>query len=176
VSIAEAVAAAGGAAVSVELRPLLGRPTYVVKHADDATVLVDAIDGKVRPPIDEAQARALATAAYRGSVGVASAEKLVRAGQEPDLDPPVWRVRLDDPRATEVFVSPSTGAVLAWRNTDWRWFDRLWSLHVLGWANRDNPAHLAMRIAGALAITVSLSGAMLLINSFRRRRRAQVTA
>src|SRR5262245_51834538 len=49
VSIAEAVAAGGGAAASVELRPLLGRPTYVIKHADGTTVLVDAADGKVRP-------------------------------------------------------------------------------------------------------------------------------
>src|SRR5581483_10886528 len=55
VSVAEAMAAAGGAAVSVELRSLLGRPTYVVTHADDSTVLVDATDGKVRPPVDEAQ-------------------------------------------------------------------------------------------------------------------------
>jgi len=170
VGIAEAVAAAGGRAVSVELRPLLGRATWLVKRADGSVARVDAADGKVLPPLDEAQARAVALAAHRGSVGIRAVDSLPSA---PDLDEPVFRVRLDDARQTEVFVSPSTGAVLAWRNADWRSFDRLWSLHVLGWAKRDNPAHPAMRVAGALAVTVSLSGVGLLLASLRRRRRVE---
>ena len=95
---------------------------------------------------------------------------LREARQVTDLEVPVWRVRLDDGRGTEVFVSPATGKIAAWRNNAWRRFDALWSLHVFGFVDRDNPAHLPLRIAGGLALLVSLSGAWILAAHYARRR------
>ena len=60
---------------------------------------------------------------------------------------------------------------LAWRNTHWRWFDRLWSLHVLGYIDRDSPAHVGLRILGGLALLVSLTGVALLVSTWGRRRK-----
>jgi cobalt/nickel transport system permease protein len=166
-SVADALVTAGGNATSAELKPLLGRPTWVVKRSDGKTVLIDGVDGKPRT-LDADQIRQIAIHAYKGQVGAASTARLPHAL---DIDEEVWRVSLDDPRHTEVFVSPQTGEILSWRNTSWRWFDALWSLHVLGWANRDNPAHLAMRIAGTFAVTVALTGVALLFFAFVKRRR-----
>jgi hypothetical protein len=46
----------------------------------------------------------------------------------------------------------------------------LWSLHVLGWVNRDNPAHVGLRVLGGLALLVALSGIALYLTSLGRRR------
>jgi hypothetical protein len=80
----------------------------------------------------------------------------------------VWRVRLADAHRTDVLIAPSTGKVLAFRNSSWRWFDRLWSLHVLGYVNRDHPSHVAMRVLAALALLAVVSGAALLVATRRR--------
>jgi hypothetical protein len=166
VSLADAVARAGGQARAVELRSVGGRPTWIVDGRR-----IDAVDGSAGAPLDGAAAAAIARAAHRARPGVASATLLTSSRQEPDLDLPVWRVRLDDGDGTDVFVSPATGAIVAWRNTTWRRFDALWSLHVWGFVSRDNPAHLPLRIAGALAMLASVTGAWMLAVHYARRRR-----
>jgi hypothetical protein len=110
--------------------------------------------------------------AHRGHPPVASAAFVRAAAEAPDLELPVWRVRLDDGRGTDVFVSPTTGAVVAWRNATWRRFDALWSLHVFGFVSRDNPAHWPLRLAAALALFVALTGAWILVATYARRRLA----
>ena len=167
VPLAEAVARAGGAAArAVELRAVGGRPTWVIDGKR-----IDAVDGSVGAPLDGAAASAIAVAAHRARPAVASVALLTSARQETDVDMPVWRVRLDDGHGTDVLVSPSTGAIVAWRNNAWRRFDALWSLHVWGFVSRDNPAHLPLRIAGAFAFVASLTGAWILFAHYARRRR-----
>ena len=166
VSLAEAVARAGGSARAVELRDVGGRATWIVDGRR-----VDAVDGSVGAPLDGAAASAIAVAAHRARPRVASVALLAEARQEPELERPVWRVRLDDGHGTDVFVSPATGAIVAWRNSAWRRFDALWSLHVWGFVSRDNPAHLPLRVAGALALLASLSGAWIVLAHLARRRR-----
>lgn len=164
-AIARARASAGaGAVATVELRSLFGRPVWAVGLAGGKTVLVDGRDGAIRPPVSADEAGRLARAASAAAPPVATVEAVSAA---PDIDRPAWRVRLADARRTDVFVAIDDGAVLGWHNDHWRWFDRLWSLHVLGYVNRDNPAHVAMRILAALAALVAVSGALLL--SSRRR-------
>src|SRR6476659_4052988 len=130
IGVDRAIGAVTGKVSAVELRSLLGRPVWAVTH-DQGTTLVDGIDGQVRPPIDAAQAQAIALAAHTGSPKVEAVDRIAQQGDAVFLSLPVWRVRLADGRGTQAFVSPTTGAVVAWRNDDWRWFDRLWSLHVL---------------------------------------------
>jgi uncharacterized iron-regulated membrane protein len=168
----QAVAAArplrGARAVTaVELHARAGHPVWTIGFAGADEVVVDARDGAVLPALSDAEAAAIAVAAFARPVGVAETR---RVHDPPDLEGDAVRVRLDDPRATEVYVSPSTGAILSWRNRVWRAFDRLWSLHVMGWVSRDNPAHGPMRIAAALAFLAALSGAALWLATRRRRR------
>jgi hypothetical protein len=147
-----------------ELRDVAGRRVWIVRGQR-----VDAADGMALPPLGEAEARAIAQAAHRSRPAVASASLLTRPSQVDDLDVPVWRVRLDDGHGTDVYVSPATGAIVAWRNSAWRRFDALWSLHVWGFVSRDNPAHLPLRIAGLFAVVAALTGAGLLVRGWTRR-------
>jgi PepSY-associated transmembrane protein/peptidase YpeB-like protein len=167
VPLADAIARAGGAAHTIELRTIAGHPSWIVDGKR-----IDATDGALRAALDRDAAMAIARTAHRARPRVTDATLVTDARLAPDLDMPVWRVRLDDGHDTDVFVSPSTGAVVAWRNRAWRRFDALWSLHVFGFVSRDNPAHLPLRIAGGLALLVSLSGAWLLLSSYARRRLA----
>jgi hypothetical protein len=179
VGAVEAATRAGGSATGpvtkLELKAPLGRPTWLVSIEGHDPVRVDAIDGRVLPAVDERTAGEIARAAHSRAVAVASVDRVTRAGEVPDLDVPVYRVRLDDGHGTDVFVSP-TGEVVAWRNDVWRQFDRLWSLHVLGYINRDNPAHPALRVLGGLALVVSLTGVGLWAAHLVRRRRAAARA
>jgi hypothetical protein len=167
VPLADAIArAGGGTARAVELRSVGGRATWIVDGKR-----IDAGDGTVGAALDRDAAAAIARAAHRARPRILDATLITDARRVLDLDVPVWRVRLDDGRGTDVFVSPSTGAIVAWRNDTWRRFDALWSLHVFGFVSRDNPAHLPLRIAGGLALLVSLTGAWILVATYARRRR-----
>jgi hypothetical protein len=169
VGVDRAVAAVPGKVSAVELRSILGRPVWAVTN-EKGTTLVDGLDGRVRPPVDGGQAKAIALAAHAGTPMVQSVDRVERQGDAVFLSLPVWRVRLADGHGTEVFVSPETGAVTAWRNAGWRWFDTLWSLHVLGWIQRDNRSFVAMRIVAGLALAVALTGVALLVARLTRRR------
>ena len=166
VSLGDALARVGGSARAVELRSVAGHPTWIVDGKR-----IDAVDGTFAGGLDREAAATIARAAHRARPGVVDATLVTDARRAADMDVPVWRVRLDDGHGTDVFVSPSTGAIVAWRNRSWRRFDALWSLHVFGFVSRDNPAHLPLRIAGGLALLVSLSGAWILVATYARRRR-----
>ncbi|PTL80196.1 PepSY domain-containing protein [Vitiosangium sp. GDMCC 1.1324] len=148
----------GSSVQKVSARMLLGRPVYAVELTPGGAVLVDAEDGRVRPALSAEEAGAVAQAAHRARAPVASVESVSQEGEEPFLTPPVFRVRLEDGAGTVVFVSPTSGEVVAWRNHTWRTFDALWSLHTLGYVSRESPAHWGLRITGALALLVALSG------------------
>lgn len=163
-SIEQALARAGGRAVSgVELRSLGARVVYQLNIENADPLIIDARDGSVVEPVDAQLAGELGRAAHSGAPAVAEVALVSSRWEAPDLALPVWRVRLADARRTEVFVAPSTGKVLAFRNSTWRWFDRLWTLHVLGYVNRDSPSHVPMRIVAALALLAVLSGGALLV-------------
>ena len=140
---------------ALELTMLDGRPTYVASFASGPEVLVDAATGDI-VVLDSAAAASVARRAFARPVASRSVESREVDGRH------VFVVTLDDERATEVTVDASTGKVRSWRNRAWRAFDALWSLHVLGYVNRKNPANWPLRIVAFAALTVALSGAGLL--------------
>jgi hypothetical protein len=173
VSIKDAIARAPGRVVGASLRARSGHPFWQVELEGRAPFLVDAVTGAPLDELTQSDAGAIARAALLGAPGIAAIERVASA---PDLDGPLWRVRLDDAHATDVFVEPATGHVASVRNSTWRWFDRLWSLHVLGYVNRDNPAHWPLRVLGALALLVAITGIALWAMSLKRRRSPAVAA
>jgi uncharacterized iron-regulated membrane protein len=157
--------AAAPGAHTIVLRPLVDRAVYVV----DDERLIDAADGKALS-VDAALAQAIARAAHVGTTAVRAVAPATAS--DPDIALPAWRVQLDDRAQTVVFVAQRTGEIIGWRNASWRRFDRLWSLHVLGYVSRDHPAHAAMRVVSALALAIALTGVALLLGARRRRPRA----
>ena len=86
---------------------------------------------------------------------------------------PAYRVVLDDPRHTEVFVKRRTGEIASWRNDAWRRFDALLvaprvRLHRSRQLRRTGSCASPRALA---VLTASLSGAGLLGVLLARRRR-----
>jgi uncharacterized iron-regulated membrane protein len=162
----------GARVTQVRARMLLGRVTYVVELAPPAdAVLVDAATGQVRDAISPEEAGEIARHAFRGAVGIRDTQLVLGERDAPSVHEPAYRVVLDDPHHTEVFVKRRTGEIASWRNDSWRRFDALWSLHVFGFVDRESPAHWPLRVAATLAVLAALSGAGLLVAMLARRLR-----
>jgi Na+-transporting NADH:ubiquinone oxidoreductase subunit F len=167
-----AVLAASGAPVhTVASAWLLDLPVYQLSN-NSASWLVRAGDGKP-VVVDASLAQQLAQASYRGSAHAGPAQRLDKSLETRAHKGAVWRVDFADPDETSVYVSAQTGAVLEHRNRSWRLFDLFWMLHIMDYSERsnfNNPLLVAMSVAG---LWLSLTGAWLLVASFRVTLRAK---
>lgn len=154
---------------SVKLKTLLGREVYEVRQVKRLS-LVDAHTGAQISPLKEADARALAKAAYQGDASVRAVDWVTRAPQEVASRPvPMWAVHFDDRGQTTLYFSPDSGELLARRHSLWRWFDFLWMFHIMDYDTRSDVNNSLLRVAAISGLLFALSGAWLLFYSFRRR-------
>lgn len=174
-STAIALAISAGVAVDgVELRRAIIGPVWVARGPSHQVVRLDARTGALSPVLrGEAE---LIARADQGNVPQVLEATLVE--QSPpteyrDHPLPAWRVALDDKGGTVVWIDAWTADVTARRNDLWRWYDFLWSLHIMDYRGRESFHHPLLIIAAALAALAIASGsAIWLTRIFRRLRRA----
>lgn len=130
-------------------------------------------------PVERAEAEAVARRDQRGSPEVAEAALVER---DPPIEYrdhalPAWRVRLADEAGTVVWVDARTAQVTARRNDLWRWYDFLWSLHIMDWRGRESFNNPFLVIAASLAAIAVMGGITLwivrLVRRVRRGRRIE---
>lgn len=162
---------------SARLETQLGRPVYVVEAAA-GKALFDAKTGEKLSPLGEAAARARAKALFAEDGEAVSAELLTEAPpielQSRSL--PLWRVEFEGAWRPTFYISPFTGELVARRHDLWRTYDFLWMLHIMDYEKRTDVNNILARTATWMAFAGSLTGAWLLLYSFRRRRRARKAA
>ncbi|MEO1136617.1 MAG: PepSY domain-containing protein, partial [Pseudomonadota bacterium] len=140
---AETYASPGGiivqadTATSLELRRFLGRPVYVTR-GEGAEAIFDAATGEKLTPLSEARARRVARQDYVGEGKIVSASLVSFPPGEYRGPTPVWRVDMDDRRNTRLYISPTSGEVLARRNDIWRLYDFFWMLHIMDYGERED--------------------------------------
>jgi uncharacterized iron-regulated membrane protein len=167
-------------AIRLRTLPDRGQPVYELVRADGAELL-DAATGRPMPVFDATRIRALAAAQYAGSGPVAAVALLRRDADLPHeirgRRAPVWRVDFDDWTATSLYLDPATGRLVTRRHRFWRWFDFLWSLHIMDYVSREDVNNPLLRVAAPLAFVTAAFGGWLAFHSFgflqRRRRAAQ---
>lgn len=159
-----------------------GAPAFEVSTAA-GTKLVDAVSGKELSPFPEARIVSLARAYYAGDGAVESAALLTDASTKPsELQEallPMWRVDFDDRFATTLYLHPETGRLVTRRHRFWRWFDFLWSLHIMDYTTRTDVNNPLLRVATVLGLVTAATGVWLMFYSFgflQRRRRPAVSA
>jgi len=172
ISAAAAADGAGfGAVRSAQLDTWMGRPVWRLTAFSGAGALVDAVTAERLDPVDESIARAVAEADYTGPGALAAMDYLETGPREAGGRSPLWRAVFDDRDATTLYVSPSSGAVVARRSTTWRVYDFFWMLHIMDYKTRENFNNpLVLTFAGA-ALTFAFSGLMLLVHRFALRPR-----
>jgi len=153
--------------LSVEMQ--LGRPLWIASFVDGSAARADAATGAWLPQVAEPEARAIARAAYAPSSPIAGT--LRTPADKPPIDlrrpRPAWQVSFAD--ATHLYVDADTGAVLALRTGQWRWYDWMWGLHIMDLQERENTSHALLILFAALAFIATLLGLVLLPLASRRR-------
>lgn len=167
-ALAEVLEPYDGKLTGAELRSLLGEPAWHLRYPD-RQLLVDARSGKLLSPISEAQARELAAADLSVPAQIIEARWQETPSTEiRGRELPLWRIQFDDDRDTTIYISATTGAVVARRNCLWRIFDVLWMLHIMDYSERESFNHPLLQISAATALAFVLSGLLMLVVRWRR--------
>ncbi len=153
----------------IELKPLLGKPTYQVLTTEGSTLLFDANTGESLSPLPEELSLQIASADFAGEAGALSTTMLEQGNSEYRGPLPVWQVVMNDAEDTRLYVSPSTGDVIARRNATWRLYDFFWMLHIMDYKNRTDFNNPLVIFASILALVATISGIWLIFYRFARR-------
>jgi Na+-transporting NADH:ubiquinone oxidoreductase subunit F len=160
---------ARGGMLDVTLMPLPDRWVYRLRWTDRIE-LRRAEDG-ARFVVDEATVRSLATARYAGR----RAPGRVSYHPQPTLEArdagAVWQAAFDDAERTSLYFAGDDGRLVAARNDTWRLFDFFWMLHTMDYRGRDDFNHPLVILFATGALWLGISGAFLLFEAFRPRRR-----
>ena len=158
---------------SLRLERQLGQPVYIVETSA-GRALLDARTGRTLSPLGEADIRARARALYAGKGDIVSLKLLTKAPGEIKSRPvPIWRAEFQGAWRPTLYMSPQTGELVAKRHDLWRTYDFVWMFHIMDYENRTDVNNILLRVATWMALVTSLTGAWLLLYSFRRRRRAR---
>ena len=82
---------------------------------------------------------------------------------------PLWRLwRAADPNRV-AYVDAMSGEVAVVRHDAWRWWDFLWSLHIMSYEDRDTIGTWLLRIFSLLALATAVLGLWLFLHTRVRR-------
>ena len=167
---------------AVRLRALADDGAAVYEIVTAAGIaLIDARTGERMSPLPEVRIVELARAYYAGSGDAVRATLIASEADKPSeiqSQPlPLWRVDFDDWLETSLYLHPDSGELATRRHRFWRWFDFLWSLHIMDYRERSDVNNWLLRSASVLGVTTVITGLWLTYFSFgffqhRRRKRA----
>ena len=158
-------------ATGVRLHRVLGRDVYIAA-SPDGDVALDARSLERLPGPTEAEIRRIARERFNGPEPIVGIELLEEVPFEiRGRRPPLWRVQFEGWNKPTLYLSASTGELLSRRHELWRVFDFLFGLHIMDYSDRENPNNLLLRVFSWGALTLTLTGAWLLLYSFPRRKR-----
>lgn len=126
------------------LKQMLGKPVFELRLDGPSTsyVLVDAVSGRCLSPISKSLAEDIALDDFSEPVQVLRCDYLDQPqtghSEYRSKEIPVWKVTLDHPSGTAIYVSANRGEVVTRRNDRWRLFDFFWMLHTMDYQGRDN--------------------------------------
>ena len=169
-SPSQIVAAAPGAS-EVRLQRHFDKPVWRAETPDGPR-LFDAASGLALPDPTEAQIRTLAQRIYTGDGKIVSVRLLTTAPQEmQSRKPPFWQVEFEGWNRPTLYLSPKTGELISRRHALWRVFDIAWMLHIMDYEERTDVNNPLIRVATWSAFAMAISGAWLLVWSFKRRKK-----
>jgi hypothetical protein len=146
-------------------------PVWIVSLHDKTIIRASANEGRWTGPVEEAEARDLAAASYRGPSKIVRM-KLFSAEQAPlDLRKPrpSWQAEYDD--GTHLYIDAFSGETLALRTKQWRIYDWFWGLHIMDLQGREDSHHpLLILFAALAALAAVLALVQLPISVWRKRR------
>ena len=147
-------------------------PAWRAKHAKGETLL-NAAGEPLNAP-DTAAITAMAATIYTGSGRLLAVEHLqvvprrLVIVKETGPRHNVWRASYDDSQSTRLYFDGVSGEFLTARTEAWVWFDLMWRLHVMDYADGEDFNNLLLRVFSVLALFFAASGAVLTVAAIRR--------
>jgi hypothetical protein len=143
---------------------------WVIRYADGASRLADALTGRLLPPLTAAQAVATLNARYTGNASVTAVDRT--SADKPPIDlrrnVEAWRISMSD--GSRFYVSTATGEIVARRTAFWRFYDFMWGLHIMDLETREDTHNPLVIAFGILALITTILAIVLLPMTLRRRR------
>ncbi len=152
---------------SISLQRFPDGPGWIVVEEDGGRYRYSPVDGRLYNPVLEADARAIAEAAFAGDAALESVTYFPGDEAPLDLRTPVnsWQAHFAD--GTNLYIHTQTGEVLAVRTPWWRVYDFMWGLHIMDLETREDFNHPILQIFAGLGVLGALLGCVLM---FRRRK------
>ena len=82
---------------------------------------------------------------------------------------PLFKVTTSSEDEINVYVDAVSGEVKAIRSDPWRWWDLLWSLHIMDYRERENIDNFLLKIFSILALISSLAGITLFFLGLKKK-------
>ncbi|MEL7452326.1 MAG: PepSY domain-containing protein [Pseudomonadota bacterium] len=153
-----------------ELRMFLGEAVWQFETPEDA-VMVDAQSGVLRSPITSEEAAAIAKRGLTDTAG--TAEKPFLLSEAPPREYrgslPAWVIS-HEPGNVRAYIDASTGRIVSVRTPVWRAFDVLWRFHIMDVTGDDKFHPWWLRIFAFLAVTMALTGLIILLDRIAKGR------
>jgi hypothetical protein len=173
--------------VSIQLIDIMGKPFYQIRcitalhnmqtHTDHHGLmnhLADAQTGKLRSPLSQDEAIAVAKRHFVNVAKVTKVEKVDSIHSHHEYrsgELPAYAISFDHPTQTTVYVATELGTVQKFRNDKWRVFDFLWMLHTMDYQGRDNFGNILLRAFSIFGLVTVLSGFLLFFVSAKWNRK-----
>lgn len=167
VPLSAALAAAPGA-TEATLRSTPRGLVWSLRTSTGRSTALDALTGRVLPPLNASEAVRLAQVSYVGSGRAGSPQFFPTAPRETGKEGALWRVDFSDAEATSFYLDPLTGEVASRRSNVWRFYDFFWRLHIMNFGSGDNFNHPLLIGAAVVSLVVVISGFVLLWIRLRR--------
>jgi hypothetical protein len=84
---------------------------------------------------------------------------------------PLYQIQVQESEDTRVYVDAYTGELRAIRSNTWRWWDFLWSLHIMDYAERDTIGTLLLKVFSVMSLLTSIAGTLLFFTSTKPRKK-----
>jgi uncharacterized iron-regulated membrane protein len=159
----------------IGLTPVMGKTFYSVTTANNR-YLLNSETGVVLSPLNEEDARNIATFHFNGNAQILNAS-LVTDNPPMEIQTrslPLWRVDFDDRFSSSFYIDPYTGRLVTRRHQYWRIFDFLWMLHIMDYEDRSDAHNLLLKTAEVSGLVFAVTGLWLLFYSFNGRRKKNV--
>jgi uncharacterized iron-regulated membrane protein len=159
----------------IGLRPVMGKTFYSVTTANNR-YLLNSETGVVLSPLNEEDARNIATFHFNGNAQILNASLVI---DNPPMEIqtrslPLWRIDFNDRFSSSFYIDPYTGRLVTRRHQYWRIFDFLWMLHIMDYEDRSDAHNLLLKTAEVSGLVFAITGLWLLFYSFSGRRKKNV--
>jgi hypothetical protein len=80
---------------------------------------------------------------------------------------PLYQIYVQENPSTAVYIDALTGELKAIRSNTWRWWDFLWSLHIMDYDERDEIGTYLLKLFSVLSLLTAIAGLVLFVSSMR---------